>query len=224
VEVLREEIPLAEPQPAAKEQWVETATGQNPLLLAARAATESARQEVEIKRSGHYPTVDMTADYAHRNNNFGGFRALKRNDSSIGLEVVLPVYQGGLVSSQTRESRFLLDQTEQDGVRIFREVERQARDSYRGVLAEISRVKALKQAVISSQKALEASEAGFEVGTRTIVDVLDSQRELLRVRRDHARSRYDYLLNTLSLKQAAGILEEPDLVQINELLQPPAPK
>ena len=92
----------------------------------------------------------------------------------------------------------------------------------RGVLAEISRVKALKQAVISSEKALEASEAGFEVGTRTIVDVLDSQRELLRVRRDHARSRYDYLLNTLSLKQAAGILEEPDLVQINELLEPPA--
>ncbi len=221
VEILREEIPLAEPQPAAKEQWVETATGQNPLLLAARAATEAARQEVEIKRSGHYPTVDVTAGYSRRNVSFGGLVPLNRNDSAIGLEVVLPVYQGGLVSSQTRESRFLLDQTQQDGVRIFREVERQARDSYRGVLSEISRVKALKQAVISSDKALEASEAGFEVGTRTIVDVLDSQRELLRVRRDHARSRYDYLLNTLSLKQAAGILEEPDLVQINGLLEPP---
>jgi outer membrane protein len=225
VEILREEIPLAEPQPAAKEQWVETATGQNPLLLAARAATEAARQEVEIKRSGHYPTVDVTAGYNHRNVSFGGLVPLNRNDSAIGLEVVLPVYQGGLVSSQTRESRFLLDQTQQDGVRIFREVERQARNSYRGVLSEISRVKALKQAVISSEKALEASEAGFEVGTRTIVDVLDSQRELLRVRRDHARSRYDYLLNTLSLKQAAGILEEPDLVQINGLLEPaPATK
>ena len=225
VEILREEIPLAEPQPAAKEQWVETATGQNPLLLAARAATEAARQEVEIKRSGHYPTVDVTAGYSRRNVSFGGLVPLNRNDSAIGLEVVLPVYQGGLVSSQTRESRFLLDQTQQDGVRIFREVERQARDSYRGVLSEISRVKALKQAVISSDKALEASEAGFEVGTRTIVDVLDSQRELLRVRRDHARSRYDYLLNTLSLKQAAGILEEPDLVQINGLLEPaPATK
>jgi outer membrane protein len=221
LEVLREEIPLVEPEPAAKEPWVETATEQNPLLLASRAATEAARQEVEITRSGHYPTVDLTADYARRNNNFGGFRSLKRNDSAIGLEVVLPVYQGGLVSSQTRESQYLLDQTQQDGVRIFREVQRQARDSYRGVLAEISRVKALKQAVISSEKALEASEAGFEVGTRTIVDVLDSQRELLRVRRDHARSRYDYLLNTLSLKQAAGILEESDLVQINGLLQAP---
>jgi len=223
-EILRETIPLAEPQPTSKELWVETATEQNPLLLAARAATEAAKQEVEIQRSGHYPTVDVTADYVHRNNNFGGLVPLKRNDSAIGLEVVLPLYQGGLVSSRTRESRFLQGRSEQEQVRIYREVERQARDSYRGVLAEISRVKALKQAVISSEKALEASEAGFEVGTRTIVDVLDSQRELLRVRRDHARSRYDYLLNTLSLKQAAGILEEPDLVQINELLEPPASK
>jgi outer membrane protein len=223
LEVLREEIPLAEPLPTAKELWVETATEQNPLLLAARAASEAARQDIEIKRSGHFPTVDLTLEHAHRNNNFGGLVPLKRNDSAIGLEVVLPVYQGGLVSSQTRESRSLYNQTQQDQVRIFREVERQARDSYRGVLSEISRVKALKQAVISSEKALEASEAGFEVGTRTIVDVLDSQRDLLSVRRDHARSRYDYLLNTLSLKQAAGILEEPDLVQINDLLQPPPP-
>ena len=223
LEVLREVIPLAEPQPAAKELWVETATEQNPLLLAARAASEASRQDIEINRSGHFPTVDLTLDHAHRNNNFGGLVPLKRNDSAIGLEVVLPIFQGGLVSSQTRESRSLYNQTQQDQVRIFREVERQARDSYRGVITEISRVRALKQAVISSEKALEASEAGFEVGTRTIVDVLDSQRDLLSVRRDHARSRYDYLLNTLSLKQAAGILEEPDLAQINDLLQQPPP-
>ena len=223
LEILREVIPLAEPQPTAKELWVETATEQNPLLLASRAATQAARQDIEIARSGHFPTIDLTLEHAHRNNNFGGLVPLKRNDSAIGLEVVLPVYQGGLVSSQTRESRSLYSQTQQDQVRIFREVERQARDSYRGVISEISRVKALKQAVISSEKALEASEAGFEVGTRTIIDVLDSQRDLLSVRRDHARSRYDYLLNTLSLKQAAGILEEPDLVQINDLLQQPPP-
>jgi outer membrane protein len=89
-------------------------------------------------------------------------------------------------------------------------------------VAEISKVKALKQAVLSSAKALEASEAGFEVGTRTIVDVLDSQRELLRARRDHARSRYDYLLDTLGLKQAAGIVEADDLEQINGMLEAPS--
>ncbi|MEN8106444.1 MAG: TolC family outer membrane protein [Pseudomonadota bacterium] len=223
MEILRPEIPLVGPEPAVKQEWVDTALEQNPLILAARAATEAARQEIEIKRSGHYPTVDLTADYTHRNNNFGGLVPLKRNDSAIGLEVVLPVYQGGLVSSQTRESRFRYEQIQDEKVRIRREVERQSRDSFRGVQAELSKVKALRQARVSSEKALEASEAGFEVGTRTIVDVLDSQRELLRVRRDHARSRYDYLLNTLKLKQAAGILEDTDLVQVNELLQD-APK
>ena len=194
---------------------------QNPQILAAIAATRAARQEIEIQRSGHFPTVDLTASHARRNNNFGGLVPLERNDSEVGLEVVLPVFQGGLVSSQTRESRSRYEQTQDEMIRVRREVERQSRDSFRGVETEISRVKALKQAVLSNEKALEASEAGFEVGTRTIVDVLDSQRELLRVRRDHARSRYDYLLNTLTLKQAAGILEEPDLAQMNELLEPP---
>ena len=222
LEILKPEIPLVEPEPPVKERWVETAVEQNPLILAASAASQAARQEIEIRRSGHYPTIDLTASHARRTNNFGGLVPLERNDSEVGLEMVLPVFQGGLISSQTRESRYLFEQSQDELVRIRREVERQSRDSFRGVETEISRVRALKQAVISSEKALEASEAGFEVGTRTIVDVLDSQRELLRVRRDHARSRYDYLLNTLSLKQAAGILEEPDLVQLNELLEPPA--
>jgi outer membrane protein len=133
----------------------------------------------------------------------------------------MPLYQGGLVSSQTRQARDLFTRAQEEQVQQRREVERQARDNYRGVLAEISKVKALKQAVLSSAKALEASEAGFEVGTRTIVDVLDSQRELLRARRDHARSRYDYLLDTLGLKQAAGIVEADDLVQINDMLEAP---
>ncbi|MEN8205405.1 MAG: TolC family outer membrane protein [Pseudomonadota bacterium] len=220
-EILRPEIPLLEPEPPVREQWVETAVEQNPNILAAYAATEVSRQGIEISRSGHYPTADLTANYTYRDESFGGVLPLERNDSAVGLEFDLPVYQGGLVSSQVRESRFRFAQTQDEMERVRREVERQLRDSFRGVQAEISRVKALNQARISSEKALEASEEGFEVGTRTIVDVLDSQRELLRVRRDHARSRYDYLLNTLKLKQAAGILEDMDLVQVNELLHVP---
>ncbi|MCK4951308.1 MAG: TolC family protein, partial [Gammaproteobacteria bacterium] len=95
-----------------------------------------------------------------------------------------------------------------------------ARDAYRGVLTDISRVKALKQATVSTQSAVEATEAGFEVGTRTIVDVLVSQRELFRARRDYAQTRYDYLLNTLRLKQAAGTLSPDDLTNINQWIQP----
>jgi len=220
-EILRPEIPLLPPKPPVKEQWVDTAVVQNPRILAAHAATEVSRQEIEIRRSGHYPTADLTANYTYRDESFGGVLPLERNDSAVGLEFNMPVYQGGLVSSQVRESRFRSAQTEDEMERVRREVERQLRDSFRGVYAEISRVKALGQARASSKKALEASEEGFEVGTRTIVDVLDSQRELLRVRRDHARSRYDYLLNTLKLKQAAGILEDTDLAQVNDLLQVP---
>jgi len=100
-------------------------------------------------------------------------------------------------------------------------IERLARNDYGGVITGISKVKALQQAVVSNQTALEVAEAGFEVGTRTIIDVLDFQRELLLTKRDWARSRYDYLLDTLRLKQAAGILHETDLVQINNWLEEP---
>jgi outer membrane protein len=221
LEILIEEIPLIPPEPAEKEQWVSTAVEQNPLLLASRAATEVARQEIQVQRSGHYPSMDLVADYRRTDIQFGGVVPQERNDSAVGIEFSMPIYQGGLVSSQTRQARDLFTQAQEEQVKQRREVERQARDSYRGVLAEISKVKALKQAVLSSEKALEASEAGFEVGTRTIVDVLDSQRELLRARRDHARSRYDYLLDTLGLKQAAGIVELNDLIQINDMLEVP---
>lgn len=221
LEILKPVIPLLSPVPADTEQWVSTATEQNPLLLARQAATEAARQEIQVQRSGHYPSMDLVADYTRKDVQFGGVVPQERNDSSIGIEVIMPLYQGGMVSSQTRQARDLFTQAQEEQEKQRREVERQARDSYRGVLAEISNVKALKQAVLSSAKALEASEAGFEVGTRTIVDVLDSQRGLLRARRDHARSRYDYLLDTLSLKRAAGILEADDLERINEMMETP---
>ena len=221
LEILKPVIPLLSPVPADIEQWVSTATEQNPLLLARRAATKAARQEIQVKRSGHYPSMDLVADYTRKDVQFGGVVPQERNDSAIGIEVIMPLYQGGMVSSQTRQARDLFTQAQEEQEKQRREIERQARDSYRGVLAEISNVKALKQAVLSSAKALEASEAGFEVGTRTIVDVLDSQRGLLRARRDHARSRYDYLIDTLSLKRAAGILEADDLERINDMMETP---
>jgi outer membrane protein len=220
LEVLQPEIPLTPPDPPVEEQWVTVATDQNPLLLAARAATETARQEIDIQRAGHYPTLDLTADYVWRNNDFGGFGITQeRNDSSIGVQMTLPLYQGGLISANTRQSQHQFNQAQETQVQQRRATERQARDYFRGVMTGISKVTALKQAVLSNEKALEAAEAGFDVGTRTIVDVLDTQRDLLSAKRDHARSRYDYLLDILRLKQAAGSLEEDDLRLINALLQ-----
>ena len=217
-EVLRPEIPMLKPDPVNQDEWVAAAVEQNPLVLAARATTEVAKQEIQVQRSGHYPSVDATADYSYRDNQFGGVFPLKRNDASIGLELNIPIYQGGRVSSQTRQSRYEYNQTQEDLVKQRRATERQTRDNYRGVLAGISKVEALQHAVLSNEKAVEAAETGFEVGTRAIIDVLDAQRDLLATRRDYARSRYDYLLDTLELKQATGILSATDLARINEWL------
>jgi outer membrane protein len=223
-EVLKAEIPLLAPEPVDQHTWVSAAVEQNPLMLAARAATAVAKQEIQVQNSGHYPTVDMVADYSYRDTEFGGFTPLERNDSAIGVQINLPLYQGGLVSSQTRQSRYQYNEAREEQVKQLRATERQTRDNYRGVISGISKVEALQHAVLSNEKAVEAAETGFEVGTRAIVDVLDAQRELLRARRDYARSRYDYLLDTLRLKQAAGILHETDLMQMNQWLEDPEPK
>jgi outer membrane protein len=222
-EILQSEIPLLMPEPSNQKEWVSAALDQNPLLLAAIAATQVAKQEIQVQNSGHYPSLDMTADYSYRDNQFGGISSLERNDSAIGLELTLPLYQGGLITSRTRQSRYQYTQALEEQEKQLRATERSARDTYRGVISGISKVEALQNAVTSNQKAVEAAETGFEVGTRSIVDVLDAQRELLRARRDYARSRYDYLLDTLRLKQAAGILTETDLAQINNWLIEPTP-
>jgi outer membrane protein len=218
-EILQSEIPLLKPEPADQDEWVKAAIDQNPLLLAAIAATQVAKQEIQVQNSGHYPSLDMTADYSYRDTQFGGFSSLERNDSAIGLELTVPLYQGGLITSRTRQSRYSYTQAQEEQEKQRRSTERSARDTYRGVISGISKVEALQLAVVSNEKAVEAAEAGFQVGTRSIVDVLDAQRELLRARRDYARSRYDYLLDALRLKQAAGILSEADLAQINDLLE-----
>jgi outer membrane protein len=217
-EILQADIPMLNPEPADQDEWVTAAIDQNPLLLAAIAATEVAKQEIQVQKSGHYPSLDMTADYSYRDTQFGGFSSLERNDSAVGLELTLPLYQGGLITSLTRQSRYAYTQAQDEQEKQRRSTERQARDTYRGVISGISKVEALQNAVVSNEKAVESAEAGFQVGTRSIVDVLDAQRELLLARRDYARSRYDYLLDTLRLKQAAGILSETDLAQINNLL------
>ncbi len=220
VAVLGADIPLRLPEPADPEQWTTMALAQNPLLLAATAATNAAENQVEVQKSGHYPTLDMVARYQYRDNDFGGTGfPIRRNDSAIGLELNIPLYQGGLVSSQARQAGYQFAQAREDQREQQLDVKLRTRDRYRGVAVEISRVKALKQAILSSDKALNASQAGFEAGTRTIVDVLDSQRELLRARRDYARSRYDYLLNTLLLKQVAGIVAPSDIELINGMLK-----
>ena len=140
--------------------------------------------------------------------------------SAIGVELNVPIFEGGIVVSRTHEAEHRYTQALEEVERQKRAVQRQARDAYLGVVAGISRVNALKQAVVSNETLVEASEAGFEVGTRTTVDVVAAQRELFRARRDYSRARYDYLLDTLRLKRASSTLAPADLAKISAWLGP----
>ena len=207
------------PEPQSQQPWVDTALQQNPSLAAARAASEAARQQIGIARAGHYPSVDAVASYSYNDSNFGGFRETERNDGAIGLQLAVPLYQGGYVNSLTREARARFDQAREQLDFTQRNIERQTRDAYLGVVSGISEVRAAEQARTSSATALEAAQTGFEVGTRTIVDVLDAQRTLTEAELRLFQSRYDYLLNSLRLQQAAGTLAPDDLQAMGKWLQ-----
>jgi outer membrane protein len=214
---LDDNITLVRPDPEDIEQWTRTALKQNPTLLAIQASLEESRENVVQQRSGHFPVLDLIASRSY--NKSGGVFASTTETAAIGLEFNLPLYAGGRTRSQVRQALHSLEAARQTQEEQRRTTQRQVRNAYLGVLAGISRVNALKQALISSQSALRASEAGYEVGTRTTVDVLNSRRELFRAQRDYAQARYDYLLNTLRLKQAAGLLDTADLDAIGGWLQ-----
>ncbi len=221
---LPEDIPLQTPEPADASAWATTAQEQNLQLLAAGFASQVAQEEIERRRSGHYPTLDLVGRYGLTDSSSTSFTATgiapgERTTGSIGLQLSVPIYSGGLITSQTREARSLFDQAKAQQDQQRRAVLRQAEDAYRGVLNSISAVKAQRQAVISNQSALEATQAGYEVGTRTIVDVLNAEQLLIAARRDYATARYTYVLNTFRLKQAAGTLSEDDVKLVNSWLK-----
>jgi outer membrane protein len=216
--ILGDKMPLITPDPANLDKWTDVALKQNLQLRAFRFATEVAQQNIRIQRSGHLPTLDIVASRSHSSG--GGNTITGESDTnSIALQLNVPLFTGGLTTEKTREAIYLYDQARSDLEKQRRSTVRQIRDAYRGVLSGISRVKALLQATVSNRSALETTQAGFEVGTRTIVDVLVAQRELFRAQRDYAQARYDYLLNTLRLKQAAGNLVVGDLQKINQWLR-----
>lgn len=208
---------LAEPDPASEEQWVENALLHNRDILAAQATLEVAGEAVNISRAGHQPTLDFVASQS-RAEYEGSYGDSTSNTTTFGLAFNLPLYQGGGASAAVSASRAQLNQARQGLEQQRRTVQRDTSEAYLGVQASISRVKALQQAVTSSESALKATEAGYNVGTRTTVDVLNSRRELYRAQRDLARARYDYILASLRLQRATGMLDAEDLQQINSWL------
>ncbi len=215
---LIDNTPLVSPDPENIDRWTEVALSENLAVQAAEYASENLRHAIDRTRAGHYPSVDIVANRSDNSSGGGSLGGSEIESTSLSLQLNVPIYQGGLIRSQTREAQARLDESLQILEQQQRSAKRQVRESYLGVLASISRVKALQQAEKSSQSALEANEVGLEVGTRTTVDVLDARRVLFRAKRDLARARYDYILNTLRLKQAAGTLSVNDIREINRWL------
>ena len=207
------DMPLVMPEPADIDKWTQTALERNQRLLAARHDSETARREIERMEAGHSPTLDAVGSLGLNDSESGMFGETRR--ANVGLRLNLPLYSGGSVVSRTRQSRHRYQRALNVLERERRRAQRETRDAYLGVDSGISRVHALEQAVRSSETAAEAIEAGFQVGTRTSVDVLDAQRDLFRARRDLSEARYSYMLNVLRLKRAAGTLAQDDLELIS---------
>ena len=217
---LASETPLVRPVPEESEEWIAVALVQNPNLRVVQKTKEDAQQVIALEKSGHYPSLDIVGEKnytSQSDSSFGG--SSKVHQESVSIRFNLPIFEGGGVSSRVRQASHRLDEAMQNEEAQRRAVVRQSREAYNGVMSGISRVKALKQALVSGQKALESTEAGYEVGTRTTVDVLNVRRDLFRAKRDYANARYEYILSSLRLKQAAGTLSPNDLAQINTWLE-----
>jgi len=190
---------------------------------------EIADANAKLQRSGHYPTLDFSASLSEYTNNefiardpatqlpLGTF-PLTNEGTSYSLRLSVPIYQGGYVSSATRQARFELSAAQQDLEAQQRATLRATQNAYRAVMAGIQQVEAFGQALISAESALEATQAGFEVGTRTIVDVLIAEQRYFQAQRDNSTARHTYIVDHLRLKAAAGVLSESDLRAVNQIL------
>lgn len=215
-DLAKEHPPLAKPDPPDLEVWSETALAQNLSLQAAKFSYQIAQENVDLQRAGHYPTLDLVASYG-RSKDTSNFRS-ESTDGRIGLEFNWSLYQGGRVSSQVRQAEHETTQSRELLESVRRRTDADTRDAYRGVLSLVAGVNALKESVTSSESAVEATEAGYDVGTRTIVDVLNVQTVLFTNQRDYSKARYNYVIQTLRLKQAAGSLAPEDLNLVNSWL------
>ncbi len=211
--------PLVIPKPNNIEQWTQSAIKNSLQVVVATHAVTAAQKAVEIARAAKSPTVDLFAKHSGNSSHGESIFDQDKIDATVGVQFNLPLYRGGSISSQIREARHKLHQAQQQLEVEKRIVAQQTRAAYTTIISGLAQVKAFKQALNSTQTAARATQAGFEAGTRTAVDVLLALRETFRAKRDYSTARYDFLLNTLKLKQAAGLLSENDIVTLSKLLR-----
>jgi outer membrane protein len=217
---IRPDIKLSPPSPANMESWVQLAEKQNYSVQQSEAAAEVARREAQRASAAHWPTLDIVGTYGQNTDSGSVTSAFGRdiNTAQIGVQLALPLYQGGGLSSREREAAALSLKSKDDLENARRSAALSARQTYLAVINGIAQVGALEQALISSQSALDSNRLGYEVGVRINIDVLNAQQQLFSTRRDLAVARYNTITNQLRLKAAAGSLREEDVEEINRAL------
>jgi outer membrane protein len=207
------------PEPVAMDKWVEMSSQTNLMIAIQQQALEIATQEVERQNAGHLPTLDAIASYTDRyaNGSANGFGS-DLQDATIGLQLQIPLYQGGAIASRVREAVANKQKAMDDLVAARRQAELDTRQGFLDLVSVVSQIKAYEQALSSSQSQLDSTMLGYEVGVRTSVDVLNAQQQFFTAKRDLLQSRYTYLMNILSLKSAVGLLNDTDLDAVNQQL------
>jgi outer membrane protein len=221
---LKDNVALALPEPANMEAWVTNAETASPVIAQLRNAYEIAKKEVDRNQAGHLPTLDLVGSYGDSRS--PGFNLLGQQSGTtstktaqIGLQLTIPIYQGGGVQSRVRQSLSNREKSAQDLENTKRTVAQTVRQSFLGVKNGVAQVKALEAALVSNQSSLDSTILGKEVGVRTNVDILNAQQQLFQARRDLQQARYNTILSQLRLKSATGRLQEEDLAEVNRLLQ-----
>jgi outer membrane protein len=219
---LRSSTELSPPRPNAMEQWVTSAEDQNFTVRVQQAALEIATGEIERNRAGHYPTLNAVGNLGKNSASIftTGTISLPTDsiNRSIGLQLAIPLYAGGGVNSLVRQAIANQEKARQDLENARRTAALSARQAYLGVTNGMAQVRALEQALVSSQSALDSNKLGYEVGVRIEIDVLNAQQQLYSTMRDLSLARYNTLMNGLKLKAAAGTLTEDDVEAVNRLL------
>ncbi|GEM79981.1 TolC family outer membrane protein [Vibrio superstes] len=217
---LGEELSLVKPDPFDIQKWINNAQKNNPSIIAKQSALDAAREDIRSQKGGHYPELDLVANYNITDINgsiFEGESEIETADVMIRLKI--PIYAGGSVSSRVRETESLYNKSRNELEQTWRQTSRETRDAFTGVTSSISKVEALKKSVEAYESAVDFKEQSFESGVESSVNVLDAVRDLFIARTEYSAARYDYLYNNLRLKRAVGTLTEFDLEQINSALQ-----
>jgi len=223
-------MPLLSPDPASEDTWVATALSQNSNLIASRLAADISRDSYLTAIGGHLPQINASAS---RSWMLGSNDLTLAQQELLGVNtqdivwsvgVTVPLFSAGATQSRVRQAKYLWKAASSGYERTLRQTEQQARDAYQGVISQIAQVGAFKQAVQSNQISLQATEAGYEVGTKTAIDVLTARQQLVQAQTNYAQAKYSYLNNIVSLRQAAGNLDRSTIALINGWLveQPPA--